>query len=188
MKPLLLFAVMMLSMTKAEVLYSLTPQNCYELQQSGENVSGEYTIFPYQGSPLWKVSVYCDMDTDGGGWTVIQRRADFTPRENFYRSWKEYKLGFGKLSGEFWLGLEHIHALTQQTTNVIRFDLEDFDNDQRYAHYLFFYIGGRKSNFKLTVDNYTGNAGDSFSYHNDMSFTTKDKDTDKWDTGNCAEE
>ncbi|XP_076330650.1 techylectin-5B-like [Tachypleus tridentatus] len=45
------------------------------------------------------ISVYCDMETSGGGWTLIQRRGDFgKPVENFYRSWVEYKNGFGDLT------------------------------------------------------------------------------------------
>jgi hypothetical protein len=31
------------------------------------------------------------MDTDGGGWTVLQKRDDFIPQEHFYRTWLEYK-------------------------------------------------------------------------------------------------
>ncbi|XP_076330641.1 techylectin-5B-like [Tachypleus tridentatus] len=49
------------------------------------------------------ISVYCDMETSGGGWTLIQRRGDFgKPVENFYRSWIEYKNGFGNITQEFW--------------------------------------------------------------------------------------
>lgn len=31
----------------------------------------------------------------------------------FYRRWEEYNNGFGDLSGEFWLGKEKTHQLTQ---------------------------------------------------------------------------
>ena len=56
-----------------------------------------------------KLQVYCDMETEGGGWIVFQRRQDGS--ENFFRHFNEYVAGFGDLNGEFWLGLEAIHRL-----------------------------------------------------------------------------
>jgi hypothetical protein len=52
--------------------------------------------------------VLCDMDTDGGGWTVIQRRGDFNQQSNFFVSWVSYKRGFGDLTRDFWLGNEQL--------------------------------------------------------------------------------
>ena len=43
------------------------------------------------------------------------------------------------------------------------------------------------SGYFLTVASYSGNAGDSFSQHNEQRFTTKDKDQDLW-SGHCAQE
>lgn len=51
-----------------------------------------------------KVRVWCDMDTDGGGWTVFLTRQKQTPQLEFNRSWVEYRSGFGDPHGEYWLG------------------------------------------------------------------------------------
>jgi len=72
--------------------------------------------------------VFCDQATAGGGWTVFQKRLDGSV--DFYRGWADYKNGFGKLNGEFWLGLDKINRLTK-TKNRVRLDLEDTTGKNR---------------------------------------------------------
>ena len=48
------------------------------------------------------------METDGGGWIVIQRHIT-DGIVNFTRNWENYVNGFGDLDGEFWIGLNNIY-------------------------------------------------------------------------------
>ena len=136
----------------------------------GNGKSGIYTINPDGRQPF---EVFCDMDTTGGGWTVIQRRADGSV--DFYKNWRQYALGFGSVDNEFWLGNEKIYRLTKRRNMMIRFDLEDVDGNKAYAEYKTFYIDGESVNYKAHVGSYSGTAGDSFSAHNGMQFSTKDR-------------
>ena len=125
------------------------------------------------------------METDGGGWTVFQRRMDGSI--DFYRNWVDYEEGFGDLNGEFWLGLSKIHRLTQDGTDyTLRVDLEDFENEIRYAKYSTFNIGDSTTDYPITVGGYSGDAGDSLAYDNGRKFTTKDRDNDIHSGINCA--
>ena len=126
--------------------------------------------------------VYCDMVTDGGGWTVFQRRKDGSV--NFYRNWRDYKNGFGDLREEFWLGLDKIHLLTSNNV-TLRVDLRD-SNSTAYAKYRTFTVGNESNKYLLNVGGYSGSAGDSLAYHNSMKFTTFDRDNDNHGRLQCA--
>ena len=110
-----------------------------------------YTIDP-DGLGVFKVR--CDMTTSGGGWTIFQRRMDGSI--DFYLGWKNYTEGFGDLNGEFWLGLNKIHRLSKSVQNVLRVDLEDFENKTRYANFSTFSVANEKDKYRLTVRGYSG--------------------------------
>ena len=123
------------------------------------------------------------MHTDGGGWTVFQRRQDGSV--DFYRGWNEYKAGFGQLTAEFWLGNDKIHRLTASRPSSLRVELEDWNGVKVYAKYGKFNIGDEQAQYRLEVGSYSGTAGDSLAWHNNMAFSTKDRDYDRW-SNNCA--
>ncbi|TRY65677.1 hypothetical protein DNTS_005530 [Danionella cerebrum] len=147
------------------------PVDCLEeLQNGGE--SGTVEVFPdgRSGEPL---SVYCDMDSDGGGWIVFQRRKD--GKTSFFRGWKEYSSGFGDLDGEFWLGNTVLHKLTLKAPTELRVDLRDKEQAV-YAQYSSFSIDSPKKHFTIRLSGYSGTAGDSLQYHNNRPFSTHDRD------------
>lgn len=147
---------------------------------------------------------------------VIQRRDDFgEPRENFNRDWADYKNGFGDPAKEFWLGNENIYMLTNNEDYALRVELEDFEGNKRYnaralsqiniflgtimilfstivyryAQYSHFKIHSEADYYKLEIDGYDGNAGDSLNDpwygSNNSPFSTYNRDNDR-SSLNCA--
>jgi len=123
------------------------------------------------------------MHTEGGGWHVFQRRQDGSV--DFYRGWNDYKTGFGQLTAEFWLGNDKIHRLTASRWSSLRVELEDWKGVKVYAKYGKFNIGDEQAQYRLEVGSYSGTAGDSLARHNNMAFSTKDRDNDKY-SSSCA--
>ena len=115
---------------------------------------------------------------------MFQRRQDGS--QDFYLGWSEYKVGFGNLTGEFWLGLDKIHRLTASRPSELRVEVGDWSGGRAYAKYGNFGVGDEQSLYQLSVGSYSGTAGDSLiEYQNNMKFTTKDRDNDQL-SGNCA--
>ncbi|XP_061176982.1 ficolin-1-like [Saccostrea echinata] len=125
------------------------------------------------------------MSTDGGGWTAIQRRQDGST--DFYRTWSEYKQGFGDPSRNYWIGNDAMYKMTKNKNQELRVELQSFCRIETYAQYSTFYVGDEGSKYRLAVSGYSGTAGDSLIYpHNGIKFTTRDDDNVNWSGGNCA--
>ncbi|VDI66500.1 ficolin [Mytilus galloprovincialis] len=119
------------------------------------------------------INVLCEMKYTGGGWTIFQRRMN--GNVDFYRDWDSYKVGFGNMSDEFWLGNTYLNLLTNPGIFTLRIELEDFDGNYRYAEYTHFSISDETSGFKLKFSTYTGDAGNCLAIHKGQIFSTKDK-------------
>ncbi|RZF47082.1 hypothetical protein LSTR_LSTR004482 [Laodelphax striatellus] len=135
--------------------------SCLDLLNAGMRHSGVYYL-QIRGTTYWFLKVFCEQEVAEGGWTVIQRRDDLgEPRENFNRDWADYKNGFGDPGKEFWMGNENIYMLTNNEDYMLRIELEDFEGNKRYAQYSHFKIYSEAEYYKLEIDGYEGNAGDS---------------------------
>uniref|UniRef100_A0A674HHK5 Tenascin XB n=1 Tax=Taeniopygia guttata TaxID=59729 RepID=A0A674HHK5_TAEGU len=131
------------------------PRDCAEEQLNGPGPSRETLIF-LRGDPARPLRVFCDMETDGGGWLVFQRRQDGST--DFWRGWESYARGFGNISGEFWLGNEALHELTTATRTELRIDLRT-GRDSAFALYRDFAVGSAEERYRLRVGAFSGTAG-----------------------------
>ncbi|XP_053185284.1 fibrinogen gamma chain [Scomber japonicus] len=185
-------------------IQTITGTDCQDVANKGATTSGLYYVKPLKATEQFLV--YCEIDSFGRGFTVIQRRRDGSV--DFHKDWTQYKEGFGYLSPddttEFWLGNEKIHLLTTGPTipTVLRIELVDWEGNKRYADYTMFRVGSEMDMYRLTYGYYFGgDAGDAFdgfdfgddpsdkfyTSHNGMQFSTFDRDNDKYD-GNCAQQ
>lgn len=164
-------------------------------EQTKKGRSCAEVISPSKGSGIYEIrvprfsdkpfKVACDASTRGGKWTIVLRRLN--GNINFYRKWANYKVGFGQLEGEYFLGLDKIHAMTHDQEQELMFILEDKVGEVRYEAYDSFAIGDELDLYKLhTLGKASGTAGDSFGGHRGMYFTTQDRDNDICAV-NCAQ-
>ncbi|XP_073908905.1 ficolin-1 isoform X2 [Castor canadensis] len=157
-------------------------RSCKDVLAQGNFLTGWYTIYLPDCRLL---TVLCDMDVDGGGWTVFQRRVDGSV--DFFRNWESYKRGFGNLGTEFWLGNDYLYLITAKGNHELRIDLRDFQGEASYAKYSSFQVSGEQEKYKLVLGQFVGGtAGDSLAKHGDMPFTTHDQDNDMNSEKNCA--
>ncbi|XP_062589395.1 fibroleukin-like [Saccostrea cucullata] len=164
--------------------------SCLELRALVPALSGVYRIYPWRDRQR-PLDVFCDMRTDGGGWTVIQRRTYGIP---FNRAWNEYKRGFGSKDREYWLGNDLIHALTVERTTSLYIAITLTNGTTLYEQYEQFYITDETDGYRLRIaGNTEGTLGDSLRDDwppwnvNGMQFSTFDRDNDGFSDGKCSD-
>ncbi|MEE6525467.1 hypothetical protein FKM82_025498 [Ascaphus truei] len=179
----------LLNVPRGDVHPELLAKDCRAAFLRGRSQSGLYVIQPKGSPPL---VVYCDLNAEGGGWTVLQRNNG--ERQIFGSpTWSLYKSGFGNLMQDHWLGNELIYLITRQNAFTVRFHIVDAKGVERKADYYSFGVDSEKNDYALRLGDYSGDAGDALTTmnetgtHDNMKFSTKDRDNDRW-SKNCAEE
>ncbi|XP_036398671.1 fibrinogen-like protein 1-like protein isoform X1 [Megalops cyprinoides] len=163
------------------------PSDCYEIWQSsgGQARDGVYLIQP-KGS---LIMAYCAMQD--GGWTVVQH-ITVNSSVDFDRTWEEYKLGFGSLTGDHWLGNEYLHQLTSRSGHYkLGVKLVDKDAITKIGEYDPVLLESEEAQYRLRLGLFRGTAVDALTQdtenylHDNQKFTTKDRDNDNY-FQNCA--
>ncbi|XP_040068851.1 ficolin-2-like [Ixodes scapularis] len=155
--------------------------SCAQLKMEGNNETRDYLITPYTN-----FNVRCDMDTNGGGWTVIQRRSwDELEGNGFEKSEKDYEEGFRGGASSYWIGLNNIHALTSHPSSdqVLRIELKTLKDETIIVQYGKFKVGPKKDGYRLTIGDYTSPNGpdyDGLAFHDQTTFSVVKK-TDRVD-------
>ncbi|VDI03422.1 Hypothetical predicted protein [Mytilus galloprovincialis] len=164
--------------------HCLKGRECVDLEITTDGV---YTIYPNGNNQ--PVQVFCTV-RQSEKWTVIQRRVNGSV--DFYRTWNEYKHGFGTANGEYWLGNDNIHRITTNGHHEISIYMGISGGEHHTANYTTFRVSDEQSLYVLTVTGFSGEAGqNAMDYPTDnykangKPFTTKDKDNDKY-SGNRA--
>lgn len=157
--------------------YSSVPgkKDCADWYKQGYTTNGVYEIMVL-GQP--RIRVYCNMEEDGGGWIVFQRRFDGTV--DFARTWNEYREGFGDVSGEYWLGNKWLNLLTKSELYdyyVIAYDSQGIKQTKKMLG-----VTVEDENLKYQLAFQQEGTGDSsygMNQMNGVKFSTFDQDNDQ---------
>ncbi|KAL7647570.1 UNVERIFIED_CONTAM: hypothetical protein RMT77_001170 [Armadillidium vulgare] len=164
------------------------PADCSELLVAGYKETGVCEIYPFKCHRTKPVKAFCDMETDGGGWTIFLSRVNTSKPINFTRNWEEYKNGFGTVGKEYWLGNEVLHIMTSSRNYILRMEAQDGFGREIWGEWNEFSVNSEDDKYRLLVTNYNekSSASDGFSYVHNNYFSTFDVDNDKWEEGSCS--
>ena len=148
------------------------------------------SVYTISTGTFSKTQVWCDMNTEGGGWLTILRRTKDS-KENFGRYREDYLRGFGDLKDDFWLGLRTMQELTEVGEWELRVDLyESHENNESstYAKYSSFEVK-HHPNYTLELGNFTASDAtltDCLGEFSGEDFVVLDDSQDTEVTHHCA--
>ena len=144
--------------------------SCCDLYFTGQLESGIHVVR--------NTTVYCDMETNGGGWLVVFNRSlvdNNSTRISFSQRWIQYWKGFGAVDGDHWLGLDFVHHFTHNYSTQLQIELWNTTDNIIRLTYENFKIANETYHYQLFLKGYSGSLPDELSYHNGSYFSTYDQ-------------
>ncbi|XP_078260506.1 fibrinogen-like protein 1-like protein [Rhinoraja longicauda] len=160
-------------------------KDCNDFLQQGYNTSGLYVIRPKTLLDTPLIVVYCEMEYDCGGWTLLEQNSRQS-KQMWNETWTAYEFGFGYILGDHYLGNKYMHYITSQMWYKARVVLNQVNRAnkiiRRYAEYDMFRVSSALFGYKLDF------GGEMPVFNNlvdNLPFSTWDRDSDQ-DSANCA--
>ena len=167
-------------------------RNCAEILQNNPGASdGVYTIDPDGEGPVEEFDCYCDMTTDGGGWTlVLLSNSSVTgcPRPYWDEAVNEINLN-GTFSDDI-TSFDLLMAVAQWNTmgDEARLDMGSSPSSLNHRAFYDFSLD-ETNNYALQMSNEIILIGTTspgmYSYHNGRPLSTRDADHDDY-SSNCS--
>ena len=149
--------------------------SCYEIfSLNVAQTNGSYYIF---ASNSTRTSSYCSL-TILGLKQIIYKSNRISTNKFFAKSWANYKVGFGGLCSDYWLGLDYIHSLTLSGNKSVYIEMYSEGTTTKYdVLYSSFSVGDESSRYVLSLGAKTsGSLNDLSAYHNGLAFSTYDNE------------